>query len=175
MDAYHQDLHKLFYLAYSGAQRCGGEAKAMGKSVLAYQFVAGFNSDLKAKLVGCEGDFWELLAKAQFEEARIRELAPARKQVQQESCGAKKSLEMSRQKLQSGGVQRVVRTDNTCFTCGAKDILLANVLSKDAVLRLSPGGRLHGYSGSGSKKTEHQGEVSMLQVAAGTDGGQQKR
>ena len=120
MDAYAQDLRKLFYQAYYGAQRCGGEAEAMGKSVLAYHFVTGLNSDLKAKLMGCEGGFGELLANARFEEARIRELAPARKQVQRESNGAKKSFEPSRQKLQSGGVQSVVQTDNTCFICGGK-------------------------------------------------------
>ena len=41
----------------------------MGQSVLAYQFVAGLTGDLKAKLVGCEGTFDELLVKARFEEA----------------------------------------------------------------------------------------------------------
>ena len=90
VDVYVQNLHNLFYQAYCGGQKCGGEAKTMGKSVLAYQFVAGLHSDLKAKLVGCEGDFVELLDKTWFEEANIRESAPAQKQVQQKSNGAKK-------------------------------------------------------------------------------------
>ena len=45
---------------------------AMGQSVLAYQFIAGLIIPLKSKLVGNSGTFDELLAKARFEEARIK-------------------------------------------------------------------------------------------------------
>ena len=74
VDSYAQDLRKLFYQAYSRAQQEGGGAEIMGQSVLAYQFVAGLTGDLKAKLVGCEGTFDELLVKARFEEARLRDV-----------------------------------------------------------------------------------------------------
>ena len=52
----------------------------MGKSVLAHQFVAGLQSDLKVKVAGMEGTFEELLAKARLEEAKLRDL-PTTKQA----------------------------------------------------------------------------------------------
>ena len=95
----------------------------------------------------------ELLAKAQFEEARIRELAPARKQVHEECSGARKSVETSKQKPQSGGVQRVVQTDNTCFTCGGKKTLCSPMPSQRTHCSARVQGRPDGYSGTGSRKT----------------------
>ena len=47
----------------------------MGKSVLAYQFVAGLHSDLKVKVAGTEGSFDELLAKDRLHEAKLCDLA----------------------------------------------------------------------------------------------------
>ena len=47
----------------------------MGKSVLANQFVAGLRSEIKGKVVGMEVSFEELLVKARFEEAKLRDLA----------------------------------------------------------------------------------------------------
>ena len=81
VDSYAQDLKKLYYRAYAGAQRGSKEAEAMGRSVLAYQFVAGLLPHLKSKLVGCDGRLEELLMKARFEEARYRDVvAPTSKQ-----------------------------------------------------------------------------------------------
>jgi len=82
VDSYAQDLKKLYYKAYAGAQKGSKEAEAMGRSVLAYQFVAGLFPHLKSKLVGCDGKLEELLAKARFEEARYRDVvAPTNKQL----------------------------------------------------------------------------------------------
>ena len=50
----------------------------MGHSVLGYQFVAGLTDVLKSKLVGTEGSFDELLARARFEEAKVKEPIAAR-------------------------------------------------------------------------------------------------
>ena len=47
----------------------------MGRSVLAYQLTAGLLPHLKAKIAGQEGTFEELLTKAQFEEAKYRDIA----------------------------------------------------------------------------------------------------
>ena len=47
VDSYAQDLKKLYSKVYSGAQRGSKEAEAMGRSVLAYQFVAGLLPHLK--------------------------------------------------------------------------------------------------------------------------------
>ena len=74
MDNYAQDLRKLFHRAYDVAQDAGSGAEEMGRSVLAYQFVAGLRDKLKSKLVGRSGSFEELLCKARFEEARLREM-----------------------------------------------------------------------------------------------------
>lgn len=63
MDEYAQGLKKL-YKAYSTVLHCGVEAKRMGQTVLANQFVAGLCSDLKTKVVGTEGNFEQLLVKA---------------------------------------------------------------------------------------------------------------
>ena len=77
VDAYAQDLRKLFYKAYPRACQGNEQAEDLEHSVLAYQFVAGLNSSLKIKVAGVEGTFDELLVKAQFEEAKIHDLAIA--------------------------------------------------------------------------------------------------
>ena len=71
VNSYAKDLRKLCNQAYSGAQRVASkEAEAMGRSVLACQFVAGLLPHLKSKLAGSDSKFEELLTKARFEEAR---------------------------------------------------------------------------------------------------------
>ena len=75
VDEFAQDLKKLFARAYPGVGRGGPEAEKMGQSVLTNKFIAGLRSDLKQKIVGTEGSFEQLLLKAQFEEAKKRELA----------------------------------------------------------------------------------------------------
>ena len=89
----------------------------MGKSVLRYQFIAGLRAELKAKMVGCTGDFDELLSKARFEEARLREVRPERNQ--------KKENEHSRRRQREPPpAQSIARNRpsgkgaGTCFTCG---------------------------------------------------------
>ena len=51
----------------------------MGRSVLAYQFVAGLCPKLKAKIAGTEGNLEQLLTRARFEEVKAHELAPQKK------------------------------------------------------------------------------------------------
>ena len=75
VDDFAQDLRRLFRRAYPTAQLGTTEANSMGQSVLAYQFVAGLRPVLKAKLAGSEGKLEQLLLKARFEEAKIRDLA----------------------------------------------------------------------------------------------------
>ena len=50
------------------------EAEAMGRSVLTCQFVAGLKKEIKAKVAGAEGEFEQLVMKARFEEAKLRDL-----------------------------------------------------------------------------------------------------
>ena len=75
VDEYAEALKKLFVKAYSNLARGGQEAESMGQSVLANQFVAGLRAQLKAKVVGSEGNLDQLLMKARFEEAKQKELA----------------------------------------------------------------------------------------------------
>ncbi len=49
VDNYAQELKKLFYRAYPATQQGSQEAEAMGRSVLACQFVAGLRNTIKAK------------------------------------------------------------------------------------------------------------------------------
>ena len=72
VDEYAEALRKLFSRAYSNLS---GATETMGQSVLANQFVAGLCPELKAKVVGAEGNMEQLLIKARFEEAKRKDLA----------------------------------------------------------------------------------------------------
>ena len=74
VDTYAQDLRHLFHKAYPSSKRGAHEAEAIAQTVLTNQFVAGLRSNIKAKVAGTEGTFGELLTKARFEEAKVREL-----------------------------------------------------------------------------------------------------
>ncbi len=74
VDNYAQELKKLFYRAYPATQQGSQEAEAMGRSVLACQFVAGLRNTIKAKVAGVDGEFKQLVVKARFEEAKLRDL-----------------------------------------------------------------------------------------------------
>ena len=73
VDTFAQELRSLFRKAYPPAQRGSEEAETMGRAVLANQFLAGLHPELKGKLAGQEGTFDQLLARARFEEAKLRD------------------------------------------------------------------------------------------------------
>ena len=75
VDEYAQDVRHLFFQAYPRAQQETEETETMRQSVSAYQFVAGLKSNLKSKVAGVEGTFDQLLVKARFEEAKLRDLS----------------------------------------------------------------------------------------------------
>lgn len=74
VDDYAQDLRRLFYRAYPKAQQGSSEAEEMGRSVLSSQFVAGLLPEIKRKVAGVEGNVEQLLTRARFEEAKLKEL-----------------------------------------------------------------------------------------------------
>ena len=74
VDAYAQDLRRLFYRAYPRAQQGTRETEEMGRAILSSQFVTGLQSDIKRNLAGTDGAFDQLLTKARFEEAKLRDL-----------------------------------------------------------------------------------------------------
>ena len=51
------------------------EAEKVGQIVSSNQFVSGLQSELQAKVVGVEGGMDELVTKARFEEAKLKELS----------------------------------------------------------------------------------------------------
>ena len=61
VDDYAQELHLLFYKAYPHAQQGTLEAEKLGQFVLVNQFVTGHLGDIKAKIVGIECSFDQLL------------------------------------------------------------------------------------------------------------------
>ena len=75
VDSYAQDVHRLFYKAYPLARQGNQEAEEMGKAVLASQFVSGLLPEIKRKVAGAEGSFDQLLVKARYEEAKLRDLS----------------------------------------------------------------------------------------------------
>lgn len=74
VDEYAQDLRQLYRKAYATFSRDGPHTEAMGQVLLANQFLTGLRRELKTRVIGHEGTFEQLLAKARFEEARYREL-----------------------------------------------------------------------------------------------------
>ena len=69
------DLRTLFHKVYPYTQQGTQEAERLGQLVLVNQFVTGLLEDIKAKVVGIEGGFDQLLSRARFEEAKLRDLA----------------------------------------------------------------------------------------------------
>ena len=74
VDAYAQKLRTLFHKAYPSVQQGTREAEALGQTILTNQFVVELLPDIKAKIVGSEGNFNQLLLKARFEEVKLCEL-----------------------------------------------------------------------------------------------------
>ena len=73
MDSYAQELRTLFYRAYPQAQQGTQETEQMARTMLANQFAVGLRQEIKIKVAGVEGNFEQLLAKAKFEEAKLRD------------------------------------------------------------------------------------------------------
>ena len=128
VDDFAQDLRSLFYKAYPRAHQGALEVVGMGQSVLANQFVSGLRTDIKAKVAGSEGGFDQLLAKARFEEAKLRDLSgckprstiapsprpvfnPPQSQHSQSKQGGAQDLKLASKTNQSN----VAR----CYTCGS--------------------------------------------------------
>ena len=72
VDDFAQELRKLHSKAYATATSRNPEAEEVGQIVL---FVASLRAELQAKVVGVEGSMDEIVAKARFEEAKLKELS----------------------------------------------------------------------------------------------------
>ena len=117
VDQYAQDLRRLFYRAYPKVNQGSEEAEDFGRSVLAHQFVAGLSPTLRSKVAGNEGNFEQLLIKARFEEAKIRDL-PTGRDGQQGRPTVRQQPSSPNSRMSSAG-NRSMRQDMTerCYTC----------------------------------------------------------
>ena len=130
MDSYAQDLRKLYNKAYLRTHG-SREAEAMGRSVLAYQFVAGLLPYFKSKLVGSDGKFEELLTKARFEEARYRDVVVPGSRQTPIPAGDDGFRQSAGNKVPRGSLQpRQVYTNTRpsevrkCYHCGGTNHIL---------------------------------------------------
>ena len=98
----------------------------MGRTVLSSQFVAGVQNEIKIKLAGMEGDMYQLLVRARFEEAKQRDLVHTDESMgtERRPPGAveqpqwrtqSKSIEPTRLRGSSGAGNSV--TLDKCFLC----------------------------------------------------------
>ena len=96
--------------------------EALGQTKLTKynQFVVGLLPDIKAKIVGSEGDFNQLLLKARFEEVKLRELSVIQSSppvsVTQNTPNIPRSTFISRQQRSSGARPNVAPR---CYNCGS--------------------------------------------------------
>ena len=127
--------------AYSNLARGGQEAEVMGQSVLANQFVAGARPELKAKVVGSEGNMEQLLMKARFEEAKEKELAMVTSNNSQRRSGGQRDAVTPQLQMTSAYTtpsenlsKKSGRVKRSYFNCG-----LANHLIKDCPYPKQPG------------------------------------
>ena len=117
VDQYAQDLRRLFYRAYPKVNQGSEEAEDFGRSVLAHQFVAGLSPTLRSKVAGNEGNFEQLLIKARFEEAKMRDL-PTGRDGQQGRPTFRQQPSSPNPRMSSAG-NRSTRQEVTerCYTC----------------------------------------------------------
>lgn len=122
VDNYAQELRRLFQKAYPMAQRGSQEAESMGRSVLAYQFVAGLRTELKCKVAGMDGDFEALVLKARFEEVKSKEIpqtqSTQRKQVTTTATRSVDSPTSLEVKEPTEGSRVSTSNKRTCYKCG---------------------------------------------------------
>lgn len=169
VDTYAQELRKLFHRAYPTAQQ---EEGGMGENVLAYQFVAGLIDPLKAKLVGTKGTFDELLTKARFEEARMKERGKS------SSYHTTATDPISRNTTPRNGMKTTQhKLDRRCFSCGGTGHLARECSLQGRGAPVESRGRGSGSArGAGRSSQNHSRfggtggntQVSMLQVEVGS-------
>ena len=152
VDAYAQDLRRLFYLAYPQAQQGTREAEDMGRSVLSYQFVAGLRQEIKVKLAGGEGTFEELLVKARLEEAKLRDLSE-QTSITHVSCeppppSTAHTTATTSAKAENERYSERPRGGPKCYNCGEKGHIARNCLLQGRAAPAEVRGRTASYGPS---------------------------
>ena len=150
------------------------EEGGMGENVLVYQFVAGLIDALKAKLVGTKGTFDELLTRARFEEARMKEREKSSSHHTTLSTPANRISNTSKNQNANASRTTQTKSDRRCYSCGgtghmARDCSLqGRGAPMESRGRGSTGGAGRGsQSSGGSGGNSRDTQVSMLQVGVG--------
>ena len=78
-DAFAQELKSLIQKAYPPSQRGSEEAEAIKSVVLINQSLSQLRPELKSKLAAQQASFDQLLARASFEENKLRDFGDERK------------------------------------------------------------------------------------------------
>ncbi len=170
VDAYAQDLRRLFYSAYPRAQQGSQESDDMGCSVLAYQFVAGLQPEIRVKLAGVEGHFDQLLSKARFEEAKRRELidhtpkASPRKPpfLPRNDPGEKTRVSTPDEQARKAGLR--------CFHCRGTGHFARNCPQRGRAAPVESHGRVGGEGGRNPSR-----KVAAIVVNEESQGGSEQR
>ena len=115
VDDYAQDLNQLYQKAYLQASQEIMDTEHMGKTVLAYQFVAGLLPDIRMKVAGNEGNFDQLAMKACFEEAKSRDLTPVKQHTKYSGMLTTGFQAGVRSSLDKSGRQAITKK---YFVCG---------------------------------------------------------
>ena len=147
------------------------EEGGMSENVLAYQFVAGLNDALRAKLVGAKGTFDEVLTRARFEEARMKEREKSSSHHTTLSTPANRISNTSKNQNANASRTTQTKSDRRCYSCGgtghmARDCSLqgrgAPVESRGrgSTRGAGQGSQSSGGCGGNSRNTQ----VSILQV-----------
>lgn len=136
----------------------------MGENVLAYQFVAGLIEPLKLKLVGIKGTFDELLTKARFEEARLKERMRSNNSSRQATqTGASNREASSREpvswnsSIRAPSATSQSKSERRCYSCGGVGHIARHCSLKGRGAPVESKGR-------DAHKTGGNKQVSMLQA-----------
>ena len=99
--------------AYPRTRQAGEQAQKFGRSVLAYQFTAGLLPSLRSKVADAEGSFEQLLVKARFEEAKLRDLSGCSNESKQSTAQVKSNPRVPA----SGYKKSDDRSVQRCYQC----------------------------------------------------------
>ena len=170
VDEFAQELKKLFRKAYFSLTKGGTEAEAMGQTVLANQFVSGLRSELKSKVVGFEGNLEQLLVRARFEEAKLRELSSRRSTAPVVPVSAPTPTRPSSANSNRNSANRSFAPRNSsgeaksCFNCGMVGHLKKSCPYSKSGTQEAPG-----------RVTQKNTSVANLTVPSTTDDGSKKQ